>query len=67
VNPRLPPRWKSLEYRFRLRGREVACRVTQDDVELRLGDDAQEEMDVTIHGQRAHLTPGVPVKVPLPA
>ncbi len=56
VNPKLPPRWRSLSYQACFRGRRLAIRVSHGKVGVTLVEG--EPMDVRVAGVSATLTTG---------
>jgi len=63
LDPRLPPRWRSLSFRVCWRGRRVAVRVKSGMAEVALV--SGQEMEIAIAGGTRKLAPGAAVQVPL--
>jgi trehalose/maltose hydrolase-like predicted phosphorylase len=61
IDPRLPPRWRSLSFRVCWRGRSVAIRIAGKTVQARLV--KGEAMEMRIAAVARKLTPGATVQV----
>jgi len=63
VNPKLPPRWRSLSFRLCWRGRVLAIRI--DDGHIQAALTKGEEMEIQIAGAIHKLTAGSTLQVPI--
>jgi trehalose/maltose hydrolase-like predicted phosphorylase len=61
IDPKLPPRWRSLSFRVRWRGRSVAIRITDSTVQVTQTNG--EAMEMRIAGAMRQLTAGAPLQV----
>ncbi len=64
IDPRLPEKWASLTYRFRIRGESVTCRVTPDAVRLESAGESGKDLTLTVRGRTISLPPGGGATVP---
>ena len=63
IDPRLPPQWPSLSFRFCWRGRQIKTRISVASFEATLL--SGEAMDILVRGKTHQLAPGATVQVPL--
>ena len=65
--PRLPERLERIAFRFRWRGRHLGVETTRDGTVVRLLDDGDEPVLVTVDGVALTVAPGRPATAPLTA
>ncbi len=57
LSPALPPRWRALEFRLRLRGRRYKIRIRPRRLQVKLETRSDEAVTVVVHGERHRLRP----------
>jgi trehalose/maltose hydrolase-like predicted phosphorylase len=61
IDPRLPHHWRSLQLRVQWRGRQIALRLGQGEVEVSV--ESGEPVPMTIKGQQIYVEPTAPKRV----